>query len=584
MWKAKRFTKFVEGTLMKRKRKTMRTALIVLSGLCIMACGGQTPTGTREEETRAIALMEEEAEQTEDNGTAENGAEPTEKGMAEEAREKIIIEGAADEDRNEPAAEGTVKEQGAGQPGEDDVITAYVTEDIEYSDKIMTVRYVDDLSLLEDMKYTDSTYVYRDGKVYYRRYHEDSYEEAALWGNYAPVSGKEKEIVCIDGDGLETVLFTDEGYGDIYLLDDRFYMTEIKTEKEDEAVYNREWLYSVDMRGKDRIDYGYGSIFAIDRERKILILKMAGEEGICYYVLDYESGEKKWILSDGEEAYFHHVEMYQDGWLYYVKVERFDVGVLELWAVSLEGEQRKIIALTSEINQRPSGYMEHIINMKADGERLFFIIGGYDGSAAVFQGGKLISIRQDGTDYKAVETPGDTYYVSHDRGKTFLYFPGHYRPFAEDVQECDTMIWDVDGDICYLSGFPQRILLEYDRQVSRIWNYCSGNKGVLCEMSLYYDDINEKEVDIYAVFDDSGQIVRAASKLNTRIAGYEGEEVDRVQYKDLYYADGFLYFRVEYSAYDEGSSIGWRDGYRRLRSDVYRLKTGESMAGLLYSY
>ena len=54
--------------------------------------------------------------------------------------------------------------------------------------------------------------------------------------------------------------------------------------------------------------------------------------------------------------------------------------------------------------------------------------------------------------------------------------------------------------------------------------------------------------------------------LDESIAEYEDGEVDRVKYKDLYYADGFLYVTAEYSVYDKDSSIGWRDGYRRLRS------------------
>ena len=110
----------------------------------------------------------------------------------------------------------------------DNVIAAYATEDIEYVDEVMPAQYTDDLSLLSDMKYVNNTYVYQDGKVYYRRYHEDSYEEAALWGNYDDIPETKKEIVCIDADGAETVLFTDEGYGEIYLIDDRFYMLDVK--------------------------------------------------------------------------------------------------------------------------------------------------------------------------------------------------------------------------------------------------------------------------------------------------------------------------------------------------------------------
>lgn len=57
-----------------------------------------------------------------------------------------------------------------------------------------------------------------------------------------------------------------------------------------------------------------------------------------------------------------------------------------------------------------------------------------------------------------------------------------------------------------------------------------------------------------------------------------------IKYKDFYFADGVLYFKVEYSVYDKETSIGWRDGYCRLHTDIYRLETGESKAEVLYSY
>ncbi len=465
----------------------------------------------------------------------------------------------------------------ADQTENEELVTAYISEEIEYRDEVIPVQYVDDLSLLADMKYTDGTYVCQDGRLYYRRYHEDSFEETALWGIYDPVSDKKKEIVCIDMDGTETVLFTDEGYGDMYLLDDRFYMREeVKTEQ---------LLYSVDMQGKDRIDYGNGRIFAIDKERHIIILEMfEKKEGKRYYALNYKTGEKKLILTDGEDHYFYNAEMYQDGWLYYERSKMYDAGVFGLWAVSLEGGQRKIIAFTSEFNLGSYGYTEHILNVKSDGERIYFIIGGYDGSASVFQGGKLVSVNLDGTDYKAVETPGDIYYIGHDKGKAFVYFPYYALPLADNVQECDTMVWDVESDTCFLSEFPQEMIWAYDQQEDWVWRDASGSIGVLLEPSLFYEAIGEKKVDIYAVPDDSGRIVRVAMNLDESIAEYEDGEVDRVKYKDLYYADGFLYVTAEYSVYDKDSSIGWRDGYRRLRSDVYRLKMGEREAELLYSY
>ena len=561
---------------------------MLLLSLCITACGEQTGADSKTEE--AIAEDGVSAGNTAELEKAfEGNATELEKAFEGNAAEFENPLAAEDEALTEKAAEPAEENAGGGRSEQDDAITLYLSEEITYSDEIIPVQYVDDLSLLEEMKYTDSTYACRDGKLYYRRYHENSFEEAAMWGNYDSVSGKEKESVRIDEDGAETVLFIDKGYGDMYLLNDRFYMTEMATRNEDGAVYHQKRLYSVDMQGEDRIDYGYvgiygyGGIFAIDETRNIIVMEIIEEEGFCYYALNYKTGEKKRMLPS-EDDYSHYIGAYRDGWLYYERINWSDAGVFELWAVSVEGERRKIIAIASELNQRSVGFKEHIQNIKADGERIYFIVGGYDGSAGEFQGGKLISIKPDGTDYKAVETPGDTYYVSHDNGKTFLYFPRFFMPVADDVQECDTMVWDMEEDICYLSDFPQTFIQSYDWYAERICKYDSDNAGVLFEPSFYYDDIYTYEVNIYAVPDDSGRIVRVAMNLGAYIDKYEDGEVDRVAYKDLYYADGVLYFRVEYSVYDKDTSIGWRDGYRRLRSDVYRLKTGESTAKLLYSY
>lgn len=92
----------------------------------------------------------------------------------------------------------------------------------KYSDQVMETVYTDDLSLLEESDRMSRQYAYREGKVYYRRYHEDSFEATSYtYENYSylPVFGVEKEMVCIDREGVQTALFTDKGQGDF--LSDR---------------------------------------------------------------------------------------------------------------------------------------------------------------------------------------------------------------------------------------------------------------------------------------------------------------------------------------------------------------------------
>lgn len=215
---------------MKQRKLNIQIIFIALLGLCLAACGKQ-------------ADMDYET-------------------VPEQRMEDITI--AADEQESE-------------QLETDDVITAYITEDIEYSNEAAPVQYVDDLSLIEGLKDTSNIYAYQDGKIYFRKYHEDSYEETALWANYDFIPGAQNEIVCIDSDGKETELFTDEGYDDIYLINDRFYITDGEFNEESGIAYSQ--LYSVDMQGNDRINYGDGKILAIDREKNIIILKMREQDG-----------------------------------------------------------------------------------------------------------------------------------------------------------------------------------------------------------------------------------------------------------------------------------------------------------------
>ena len=514
---------------MRRKNRKKQFILTVMLALCIVACG----KGVQTEEDSGV--NEDEAASSTGTAEDETAAEP-----------KQEIEPAAEQEQTLP----------------DDVTVVYVSEEIKYVDEVIPVQYTDDLSLLSDMKYTDNTYAYQDGKVYYRRYHEDSYEEAALWGDYDAIPETKKEMVCVDAGGTVTELFTDYGDGSIYLVDNRFYLTERR--KKENTQYGRtetvRCLYSVDMQGNDRIDYGEGYVRKIDKNRKIIIMELNGESGTYYYTINYETGERK-----------RFSEYPASGYRYYTK-HTDDENICELCEVSSEGEEREIIALTSDVNQVPF-VREHILDIKVDGDRIYFIFGGYDGTAHVFQGGKLISVKLDGTDYKAVETDSDNYYICHDEGKTLVYFSERYNGdvgIDAEPKEYSALVWDVEEDICYCSEFPGKDL------------FCYEEMGPLYSVSRYDDELQRRREDIYAIPDDSGRIVRVAMDIEQYITKWE--EAGYIDYDDFYFADGVLYFKVEYNVYDAETSLGWRDGYRRLHTDIYRLTIGEDKAEVLYAY
>ena len=545
---------------MRRKNRKKRFIFIVMLALCIVACGKDTQT---EEES---GINKEEAEEKVEISAGMAGNEipsEPEQGIEQEAEQ------AAEPEQALP----------------DNVIVAYVTEDIEYVDEVIPAQYTDDLSFLSDMKYTNSTYVYQSGKVYFRRYHEDSYEEAALYGDYGAIPGTKKEMVCVDADGTVTELFTDYGDGDIYLIDNRFYLTEWKEENTDYGyTHTARCLYSVDMQGNNRIDYGEGYVFTVDTERKIIIMKLREKSNTCYYALNYETGEKKRLCFE----YSFNSGAYQDGWFYYERHMGDDI-TCKLCAVSLDGEEREIIALTSDGSQI-SDVNEHISDIKVDGNRIYFIFGGTDGTAHVFQGGKLISVKLDGTDYRAVEIEMDFFYLGHNKGNPLVYFISYNNA---PIMENDTTIWDVEADMCYYSDFPATVLRDYEKSIykdgqyknaERMWRYFPAGMGSLYGVTRYDDKLQRDKTDVCAIPDDSGRIVRVVMDIEQYITKWEEEETKYIDYEDFYFADGFLYFKTEYSVYDAETSIGWRSGCRRLHTDIYRLKIGEDRAEVLYSY
>lgn len=506
--------------------------------------------------------------------TAEAGNGAQEKEGSEQEKEGPEAEAGEETDVN-PSAPAEADADGMGEKQENKgIITVYTSEETKNTDEEIPVLYTDDLSLLSDMGPADSSYAYRDGYVYYRRYHEDSYEEGALWADYRPTAGTDKEIVRINAEGEKTELFEDRGYGNIYLAGERFFMTEMVSREEDGVSYNVSSIYSVDMQGQNRVDYGEGTICAFDMDRNVLVLNMRSvknREG-SYAALDCMSGEMTPLVFGGCESLVFWD--YQDGWCYFdAHGGEAESRVCRVAAISLTGEQKEIIALAPDGTAQENGYVESICRVEVDGDGLFIVFGGYAGSGNFYQGGRIITIKLDGSDYRALEAFNDTYYVCHKDGRTLVYLPHTYRT-KEDVEYSAT-VWDMEAGTLSPSDYPyQFIQQQHGRPVLPYQKHVESKP--LCILM-------GEETNVYALPGESGIILPVAMDIDDKITAYDGE-IDLVNYEHMYYADGFLYFDVVYNLYDIDYSIGWRDGYRRLRTDVYRLQLGGEEAELLYSY
>ena len=544
-------------------RKRIYSIGILLVAFCAVLVFGLKTEGTNVSETADSTAASEEADSTAASEEADSTAASEEADTADGQADfgDICKEEPSDVQSQEIEkdgdywllkwrAEATIEYDGKTVPA-------------KYSDEVIAVDYTDDLSMLECADRMNHYYAYRDGKVYYRQYHEDSFAQSGLWGNYAPVPGTEKEMVCIDQAGVKSELFQDKGCGAFYLIGERFYMMEVGN------------LYSVDMEGQDRIDYGMGEIIAVDEAEHIILLERIDEEYRSHYcVLDCETGACKSLSLQGmgldEPGDALLFCAYQDRCVYLQKIDS-TAKTTDLYAVSMEGEWQKVITLTPKAEHY---YNDYIVHMEVCGDRLFFLYGGYDGSANLYQGGRIVTVKKDGSDYRSVQGPGDSeayqadcFYLRQDAEKMLLYYPNK---FIVDrgggaYQYYDVTAWDIGADTFYPVEMPA---------------------DVIGARNFYIDEEN----NVLALPDPSGRIVKAAAHLEDFIQVLPNEAVEddlQLRFSQFYYKNGYFYFKAEYSVWSKEDCIGWRDGYRRVKTQHYRLKLGEDAAQkaeLLYSY
>ncbi|MDE6622313.1 MAG: hypothetical protein K2K74_17845 [Lachnospiraceae bacterium] len=563
-------------------RKNWCGIAMLLLGLALTACGDQTGQNSADDSSAGAEAQTVRTEALDD--LWEQGAESDvleTQNLKENASETQVLDA-------EGLEEGAQTEHHTDDTSSAaDVITVYTTEKPMRYDENYPVVYTDDLSGLERMGQTDCSYAYRDGNVYYRQYHKDSYEEGALWGSYRATAGTDKEIVRINADGEKAVLFHDKGYGDIYLMGERFYMTELVTRKDEDWEWTCTNVYSVDMQGENRIDYGEnGSICFVDRDRNSIVME--------FYVEDTDTAEKIFTVlnaADGEltalpldTADYCCFWDYHDGWCYFE--EDTGDGLYRIVAVSLKGERREIIALASDRAAEEYGYREYICDLRVGGERIYIVFGGYAGSGNFYQGGRILTTKLDGSEYRAIECSADQYYVRHEQGRPLVYYP-HYRyddgeQAADSENDYETTVWDVERNITYPCEFPVQLINSLDRQLS-----IEELEKISNPICVYQRSTGG--TDFYALPDDSGSIVRAAVRIDEDVTPLEGmsapgSEEYEIDYQHLFYADGYLYFEAEFNVYDMEYAIGWRDGYRRIQTDVYRRRLADGEMELLYSY
>lgn len=449
--------------------------------------------------------------------------------------------------------------------------------DSDTSHPIVSDNIITDLPEMENYYYAEW-----EEKIYFRQYNADSFTDGALWADYEyePQPMAEKGLMCMDPQGNVTQVGKDYGYGPMYIFDaegnsPRIYSIML----DEEGMYK---IYSCDLTGGD-IVYLHSSEKTIDfcgkYEDKIAFCEGYDEvgyvdliDGNIIYFGDYTKEE---YLGMNEEGIYYIGHQYSKDADFYICKGNYD-GKTEVLS------QFQIIDLV------PDDMLDECVDENgvllyfatsyemADvdivGEKIYFTLHGYAGTAHVSQGGALFELDTSTggcTQISKMSGNETSFRVVVQNENTWIYYA--QESFADGEYEIWTESFLVDGDEDIAA--PVDVVAWYDMGSVTQESSSRGGYGVYAtpDASGYsYEVLSEEEIDSLGI--DNPTISRETN-------GDVHWSIKRAEY-----IDDKLFFSVEISDYDIEQNVGWRDFYvRRITYDYYKdLSSGEII--LLQSY
>lgn len=393
------------------------------------------------------------------------------------------------------------------------------------------------------------------GNDYYWKYTADGVENQGLFAHFNPLSEAENQMICRRPDGTEEVLFTMTGNGDIYLTEDRMYLS---------AGYSS---YSVKMDGSDRIDYGYTRWQGTDAQGKT-VFGYDGQKLISVYA---QTGEQTELADSSAGTYGYEFAGVVDDYLYFSSCDT-DNRELVLYQVKTDGSAGVQEADRFSLS-RYGAYVPgnvFVTQLSRLGSTLYYSYGYYAGSGGYFQEGGINYVLQD-ENRMTVESgvlvdkiTAEEFLVEENQGAVNVYYIdgeyGTYIGYWQDMLYDSCMVMDSRTKTVQPSGF----------RLSR------PGAAVYMDGAVYREDehqasytrlIPEALAAAYGCSDENPETVQSLTLIN-----------------DVEVVSNDVYYTVEKSSPDPQGGVGWRSGFIRNSSERYKMTVGGTDAELLFSY
>lgn len=255
-------------------------------------------------------------------------------------------------------------------------------------------------------------------ETYAWEYTKNSLKTAALFANYDYVTCDANQLVKTDANGKRTVIYQGNGYGNIWIVNERMYLYRNNSKENKERE-----LFSLNMQGKDEHAYGDYEVHAV--YDKYLVLTNSEETEI--YVMNTEAGKIQLLEKDAQY-------LYTDGdTVYFTEHPKDTDKHIVLASVKLDATERCRLAdvRKEDVNQIIQTSANLYINcVQAVQDTVYFSCGTYGGSASVYQGGVLAKVKKDGSNFKVLgEAPINS--TVYETGEIMKYGRIN-QPFQDD--------------------------------------------------------------------------------------------------------------------------------------------------------
>ena len=255
-------------------------------------------------------------------------------------------------------------------------------------------------------------------ETYAWEYTTNSLKTAALFANYDYVTCDANQLVKTDANGKRTVIYQGNGYGNIWIVNERMYLYRNNSKENKERE-----LFSLNMQGKDEHAYGDYEVHAV--HDKYLVLTNSEETEI--HVMDTETEDILLLETDAQYLYT------DDDTVYFTEHPKDTDEHIVLASVKLDATERCRLAdvRKEDVNQIIQTSANLYINcVQAVQDTVYFSCGTYGGSASVYQGGVLAKVKKDGSNFKVLgEAPIN--FTVYETGEIMKYGRIN-KPFQDD--------------------------------------------------------------------------------------------------------------------------------------------------------